>query len=124
MVYMDQPVGTGFSHAKSPLDYDANEKTLAEDFYRFLVRFLEKYPEYKKRSMFITGESYAGKYIPAISAKIVAENNADIALVGSAIGNGLVDPYSQYPAYVTFSVENKIIGEDEGKVLAEGMKEC
>jgi len=26
-----------------------------------------------------------------------------------AIGNGLVDPYNQYPAYDTFSYENKLI---------------
>jgi carboxypeptidase C (cathepsin A) len=32
---------------------------------------MEKYPEFKERSLFITGESYAGHYIPAISAEIV-----------------------------------------------------
>lgn len=71
-----------------------NEKAVADDFYMFLTRFLVKFPEYKNRSIFITGESYAGKYIPAISAKIVSMNNSEIAFVGSAIGNGLVDPYS------------------------------
>lgn len=32
---------------------------------------MENHPEYKKRSIFITGESYAGHYIPAISAEVV-----------------------------------------------------
>jgi len=63
--------------------------------------------------MFITGESYAGHYIPVIAAHIVEQKNPDIALVGAAIGNGLVDPYNQYPEYVTFAEENGL----EGKVI-------
>jgi len=56
--------------------------------------------------MFITGESYAGHYVPAIAAHVKKQNNKDINLVGVAIGNGLVDPYTQYPAYVKFAAEN------------------
>ena len=69
MVYMDQPIGTGFSRNKGIIG-DSNEKEIAADFYVVLVGFMEKYPEYKKRSIFITGESYAGHYIPAISAHV------------------------------------------------------
>lgn len=42
------------------------------------------------------------QYVPAISNKIVTENqnnNAGINFQGCAIGNGLVDPASQYPQY-------------------------
>jgi len=35
-----------------------------------MTGFIERYPEYKGRSLFVTGESYAGHYIPAISAEI------------------------------------------------------
>ena len=41
-----------------------------------------------------------------------------------AIGNGLVDPYLQYPAYDTFSLENKLIGKAEAAILAGGFKAC
>jgi len=33
-----------------------------------LVGFLEKFPEYKNRPLFVTGESYAGHFVPAITA--------------------------------------------------------
>lgn len=41
------------------------------------------------------------QYVPAISNKIVTENQngAGINFQGCAIGNGLVDPASQYPQY-------------------------
>ena len=41
-----------------------------------------------------------------------------------AIGNGLVDPYLQYPEYDTFALENKLIGSFEAKILAGGYKGC
>ena len=49
---------------------------IAEDFFKFMLKFVEKYPEFKGcfftlgRPLFVTGESYAGHYIPAIAAYI------------------------------------------------------
>lgn len=36
----------------------------------FLKNFVNVHPEYKSRPIYITGESYAGHYIPAISAYV------------------------------------------------------
>jgi len=41
-----------------------------------------------------------------------------------AIGNGLVDPYAQYPAYDTFALENNLIGKTEGIVLKGAFAAC
>jgi carboxypeptidase C (cathepsin A) len=38
--------------------------------YKFLTGFVAKYPEFANRPFFITGESYAGHYVPAISAYV------------------------------------------------------
>lgn len=124
LVFIDQPVGTGFSHAKNPTHYARNEKMVSENFYRFLLKFLIKYPEFKSRPLYITGESYAGHYIPAIADFIVKNPMEDINLKGVAIGNGWVDPFDQYPAYVTFSHENKLIGDIEKFALNAAMKLC
>ena len=124
VVYMDQPVGTGYSKNAHVRDLDVTEKEISKDFYTFLLGFFKKYPEFVGRPMFITGESYAGHYIPAISAHIVSMKNKDINFVGAAIGNGLVDPYNQYPEYVTFAEENGLIGKTIGEFDAEAMKLC
>ena len=91
VIYVDQPVGTGFSKAKI-LDYTHSEKEIADEFYQFLVKFIAKYPEFNSRELFITGESYAGHYIPAISAFIHQQKNPSINLVGFGIGNGWTSP--------------------------------
>ena len=123
IVFIDQPLGTGYSKGKLS-DLDKNETAIAEDFYTFLTRFIDKYTEYVDRPMFITGESYAGHYIPRISSYILKQKNPRINLLGAAIGNGWVDPYDQYPEYVTFALENKLISKNMADILANYMKSC
>lgn len=42
------------------LAYDHDLLHTAEDAYNFLVNWLERFPEFKNREFFISGESYAG----------------------------------------------------------------
>jgi len=43
---------------------------------------------------------------------------------GVGIGNGLTDPFAQYPAYATFSYENDLISEQWNTVLHYGFMVC
>lgn len=87
--------------------------------------FVEQNPEFAGRDFYITGESYAGHYVPAISyyLKNVA-TDVNLNLRGMAIGNGLTDPFAQYPAYATFSYENGLITKQWEDVLTGGFKAC
>ena len=67
VLYIDNPVGTGFSFTDSMRKMRHNQDDIAKDFEKFLRGFYEKYPEYQKNELFITGESFAGHYIPAIA---------------------------------------------------------
>jgi cathepsin A (carboxypeptidase C) len=60
LVFVDQPVGTGFSHSKNPLDFVRNEVQVAQQLYEFLQAFMDKYPQFQGRPFYVTGESYAG----------------------------------------------------------------
>lgn len=53
--------------------------------------FYEKYPEYANSDLYLTGESFAGHYIPAIANNLYT--NTDITVAGLAIGNAWVDPF-------------------------------
>ena len=70
---------------------------MAKDLYSALQQFFTLFFELKKNEFYITGESYAGKYVPAIAYKIYSEgNNSDIPLKGIAIGDGLCDPQTMF----------------------------
>jgi len=100
LIYIDNPVGTGFSFTDNDLGYAKNEVDVGENLYRALSQFFTIFDELKPLPFFVTGESYGGKYVPAISYTIHTKNKnapADkkINLSGLTIGNGLCDPMHQ-----------------------------
>lgn len=98
LLYIDNPVGTGFSFVDKDEGYAKNEVDVGRDLYNALTQFFTLFPDLQKNDFFITGESYGGKYVPAISHTIHKRNgNAKlkINLKGLAIGNGLCDPQHQ-----------------------------
>jgi len=128
LLYVDQPVGTGFSKAGKIWDLKTNEVQIAKDMNWTLTQFIKNHPELAKRPFYITGESYAGHYIPAIGKYLDDHksdaSNADLNFKGVAIGNGLVDPYNQYDAYATFAYDNKLINKFEETLLLAYMQVC
>lgn len=106
VLFVDQPVGTGLSYADPnvPGAYVKSMDEVAEDFYNALYTL---YHDNKgcfsilgikdDAPLFIFGESYAGKYVPAIAAKIVREKMNDgflKGLKGVAIGDGFTHPFN------------------------------
>ncbi|KAL0872887.1 hypothetical protein Bca101_022592 [Brassica carinata] len=97
-------VGFGEAEEIGPFHIKSDGKTLylnqyswnqAQDSLTFLLKWVERYPEYKGREFYIVGESYAGHYIPQLSQAIVRHNQASgentINLKGYMVGNGLMD---------------------------------
>ncbi|XP_066485018.1 LOW QUALITY PROTEIN: probable serine carboxypeptidase CPVL [Tiliqua scincoides] len=94
MLYIDNPIGTGFSFTDGT-GYATNEDDVGRDLYSALVQFFQLFPEYQKNDFYATGESYAGKYVPAIGYYIHINNptaKIKINFKGIAIGDGLCDP--------------------------------
>lgn len=61
VIYIDQPVGTGFSFTNNEAGYAKNQDDVARDLYEFMSQFYDMFPELAKRELYITGESYAGE---------------------------------------------------------------
>ena len=61
MVYLEAPCGVGFSYSDvGGDDYAATDDTAAADNLRAVEAFYVKFPEFANRSLYLTGESYAG----------------------------------------------------------------
>ena len=58
---MEQPVGTGFS--KGDPSVNQNETMVAAEFLGFFRQFLDTFGLHNKK-IYISGESYAGYYVP------------------------------------------------------------
>ena len=84
--------GVGFSYCDDAVDSSEcvnTDESTALDSYEFLVNWFEAYPEYKNNKFYVTGESYAGIYIPMLMEQLDIDSlNSGIKVVGGAIGNG------------------------------------
>ncbi|KAJ7519140.1 hypothetical protein O6H91_20G024700 [Diphasiastrum complanatum] len=128
IIFLDQPVGTGFSYSTDFRDIRHEEGGVSEDVYDFLEAFFKAHPQYLKNAFFVTGESYAGHYVPAVTSRIHSNNKKSsgisINLKGFAIGNGLTQPDIQYEAYADYALEMGIIGENDYKRLSKIFPIC
>ncbi|KAI1797598.1 serine carboxypeptidase [Ganoderma leucocontextum] len=114
MLYLDQPVGAGFSHGNASV---STSSEAASDVWKFLQMFFadSRFSKYQKNDFALWTESYGGHYGPTFAAYILDQNagianktvnGTTINLKFLGIGDGLTDPLSQYPGYLTYAASN------------------
>jgi carboxypeptidase C (cathepsin A) len=127
VIYIDQPYQVGYSYTDDDDYYIDNEAEVGAEMWKFMLGFLEKYPQFAKNDFYITGESFGGHYVPAFGAYVVeqmAQGNDSINLKGIAVGNGWVSPKVQYGAYGPFGYDNGLITEDKLTSMNSTFDKC
>ena len=66
MLYIESPAGVGYSYVDGAKPAYTDEN-VAEDNYLTIKKFFEKFAELKDNDFFISGESYAGIYVPFLA---------------------------------------------------------
>ncbi|KIJ20687.1 hypothetical protein PAXINDRAFT_6480 [Paxillus involutus ATCC 200175] len=113
-VWIDQPVGVGFSTADSN-GYIYDEDQMAADFMGFLENLVKVFPSLAKRPLHLTGESYAGMYIPYITKAYFELENPPVNLARIAIGDGSIasgETFELLPVVSVLETYPQIIGYD------------
>ncbi|KAG2235448.1 hypothetical protein INT48_007846 [Thamnidium elegans] len=108
MIFLDQPVNSGYSYHNTSTSI-ADSNAAANEVYIFLQLFFREFPQFAGSDFHIAGESYAGHFLPAIASKIHnsnQKNKSSIQLKSVLIGNGLIDPQTQYRYYKAMACEN------------------
>jgi carboxypeptidase C (cathepsin A) len=93
ILYLEAPVGVGFSYSTNPsVDYNCTDQSTAADNLAAVQLFFAEFPEFMPNEFYITGESYAGVYVPtlaeAIMNAVAAGTYKGAPLRGIAVGNG------------------------------------
>jgi serine carboxypeptidase-like clade 2 len=108
LVWLEAPAGVGFSGPTQASEY-YNDDTTAAKTREFLQLFLAKYRELQGRPVFITGESYAGVYIPYLVELLLREPVPGLNLAGFAIGNAYTDPPTEGNALFDYYVSHAMV---------------
>lgn len=95
VLYVDNPAGTGFSYTGDDSGYSTDQTAVARNLYAALLQIFKLFPEYRLNNFYMTGESFAGHHVPAVSTRTTPEQRSRSTSKGWRIGNGLVDPLNQ-----------------------------
>lgn len=112
MLYIDQPIGVGFSYGTDDV---SSTFQAAPEVWRFLQAFYAAFTQYQSRDFGIFTESYGGHYGPEFASYIDSQNTAiasrsvtgtKINLVALGVNNGWFDAALQEQAYIDYSINN------------------
>ncbi|KAJ3556355.1 hypothetical protein NM688_g2075 [Phlebia brevispora] len=126
IIYLDQPIGTGYSYATDGTTVNRLED-VAIDVYAFLQIFLHRFPQYAHLPFHIAAESWGGHYAPHIAHHIFTQNRyyqaekVAINLASVILANGLTEPASQFemvPQYVCMDAPYPIRDWDDPQCVA------
>ncbi|GMH13780.1 hypothetical protein Nepgr_015621 [Nepenthes gracilis] len=122
ILFLDSPVGVGFSYSTNSSDLLTNgDERTAKDNLEFLLKWFERFPQYKGRDFYISGESYGGHYVPQLSQAIVRHNSATtekpINFKGYMVGNALTDDYHDHLGLFQFMWSAGLISDKTYKLL-------
>ncbi|XP_072973128.1 serine carboxypeptidase-like 17 [Typha angustifolia] len=91
IIFLDSPVGTGFSFSASPEGYYVGDLSSSMQVHSFIIKWFIDHPQFLSNPFYVSGDSYAGKLVPLI-AQIISEgtnygNDLVLNLKGYLIGN-------------------------------------
>jgi carboxypeptidase D len=119
MLWVDQPIGTGFATGTPKA---TTQEETAQDFVQFFKKFEELFG-IKNYKIFVTGESYAGRYVPYISAAMLDQNDTEYFDLSGALTYdpciGQFDYVQEEIPAVPFVVQNNNLFNFNATFIAE-----
>ncbi|CAN4122540.1 unnamed protein product [Withania somnifera] len=91
IIFLDFPVGTGFSYATTPAAQQSSDLQSSDHAYHFLCKWFIDHPEFLRNPLYLGGDSYSGMVVPIITQIIATNNEMEtkpfINLKGYLLGN-------------------------------------
>ncbi|XP_056160714.1 serine carboxypeptidase-like 2 [Syzygium oleosum] len=116
IIFLDQPVGTGFSYSTTQEGYHTGDLSSAAETYQFLRKWLMVHPEFLSNPLYITGDSYSGMTIPIIVTEVVNGNEVGhlppLNIKGYVLGNPLTDVLYDLNSRVVFAHRKALISDE------------
>ncbi|XP_059447637.1 serine carboxypeptidase-like 13 [Corylus avellana] len=98
IIFIDAPVGAGFSYAKSSEGYYTSDTKSAVQTYTFLRKWLLNHQNFLGNQLYIGGDSYSGIIVPMLVQNILKGLEDGLRpkmeLQGYLLGNPVTDSYT------------------------------
>ncbi|KAG7651555.1 Peptidase S10 serine carboxypeptidase [Arabidopsis thaliana x Arabidopsis arenosa] len=126
MIFLDQPVGTGFSYSRTQQFNKPSDSGEAKRIHEFLQKWLGKHQEFSSNPFYVAGDSYSGLVVPATVQEISKGNyeccNPPINLQGYVLGNPLTDYAIDSNSRIPFAHGMALISDELYESLKKSCK--
>ncbi|XP_016928344.3 retinoid-inducible serine carboxypeptidase [Drosophila suzukii] len=127
VLFIDNPVGAGFSYADNTSLLVTNNEQLIDDLMTFMLHFYKLHKEFKDVPLHIFSESYGGKMVPALALRLdEAMKTGELAQPGTlksvTIGNPWISTRYISREHSKYLFVNGLVDED-GVVLLDAQEE-
>ncbi|CAA7051592.1 unnamed protein product [Microthlaspi erraticum] len=107
IIYLDQPVGTGFSYARTQFLDTPSDSGEAKRVHEFIRKWFSKHRDFITNPFYVAGDSYAGKVIPATVQEISQGNDLGLKpklnIEGYVLGNPVTDIDFEYNQRIPYA---------------------
>nr|CAB3265902.1 retinoid-inducible serine carboxypeptidase [Phallusia mammillata] len=114
VLFIDNPVGSGYSYVTNSNAYTTNIDEIAADMVALLKGFYGKHPELKTNPLYIMCESYGGKMAAASALAISQEIEAgtmDVNLQGVGLGDAWISPMDSVNTWGEYLYETGLLDD-------------
>uniref|UniRef100_A0ACD6A6B9 Uncharacterized protein n=1 Tax=Avena sativa TaxID=4498 RepID=A0ACD6A6B9_AVESA len=91
VLFVDSPVGAGFSFSRNPKGYDVGQVSSSLQLNKFLTKWFTEHPDYLANPFYVGGDSFGGLLVPFLAQKISEDIEAGLSpvinLKGYLVGN-------------------------------------
>ncbi|XP_026660628.2 serine carboxypeptidase-like 17 [Phoenix dactylifera] len=116
IIFLDSPIGTGFSFSRSTKGYEVGDVISSKQIYTFLRKWFKDHPRFLSNPLYIAGDSYGGKIVPVvaqeISQGIETGQQPLLNLKGYLIGNPLTGERIDVNSRVPYACQVGIISDE------------
>jgi len=115
VLFIDNPVGSGFSYADSLLYLTSTNNQIAKDLVNFMIGFYKKHPEFENVPLHIFCESYGGKMAPEFALELyyaIQRGEVRSNLKSVNLGDPWTSPIDSVLAWAPFLLNMGIVDND------------
>ncbi|KAK2893221.1 retinoid-inducible serine carboxypeptidase [Channa argus] len=130
VLFVDNPVGTGFSYTDRSSAYTTNVAMVAADMLVLLKNFFIEKAEFQNIPFYIFSESYGGKMAAAISlelTKAIKQGTVKCNFAGVALGDSWISPLDSVMTWGQYLYTTSLLddyGLDDVNSAAEAVKQA
>ncbi|XP_044735684.1 retinoid-inducible serine carboxypeptidase-like [Chrysoperla carnea] len=127
VIFIDNPVGTGFSYVDSTSLLTTNNAQIARDLVECLRSFYKKLPQFENTPLYITSESYGGKMnieFALLLNKEIKEGKIKSNLKGVTLIDSWISPINSVLTWAPFLLVTGMIDIDGYEKIDKEARKC